>query len=70
MLTFDKDFGDICRKSPSAAPSGVVLFRLPGLSAAETISRIVDALTSGKDWRGAFWVVEAKRIRTRRFVAP
>ena len=69
LLTFDKDFGDICRKSPSAAPDGVVLFRLPGLAAEETVRRITDALTSGKDWRGAFCVVEAKRVRTRPFVA-
>ena len=70
LLTFDKDFGEICRKSPLIAPDGVVLFRLSNLSAAETISRILDALKSRKDWRGAFWVVEAERIRSRRSAAP
>jgi predicted nuclease of predicted toxin-antitoxin system len=68
VLTFDKDFGELAFENAATAPHAVVLFRLPNLSAADIVGRIVDALTSRSDWAGAFWVVEAKRIRSRRFV--
>jgi predicted nuclease of predicted toxin-antitoxin system len=69
LLTFDKDFGELHLGTPTAAAHSIVLFRLPNLSAAETVARIADALTSRTDWFGSFWVVEAQRIRSRRFVA-
>jgi len=69
LLTFDKDFGELFQETPPAAPHAVVLFRLPNLSAAQTIARIVGALTSRRDWPGAIWVVEAERIRSRRSAA-
>lgn len=68
LLTFDKDFGELALETAPTAPHAVVLFRLPNLSAADTVERVVRALTSRTDWAGAFWVVEAKRIRSRRFV--
>jgi predicted nuclease of predicted toxin-antitoxin system len=65
LLTFDKDFGELWREDPADASNGVVLFRLPRLSAAEQVNRIVRVLTSRTDWSGSFWVVEAERIRAR-----
>jgi predicted nuclease of predicted toxin-antitoxin system len=64
LLTFDKDFGELWQTGANGSSAGIVLFRLPRLSAAETIDRIVSALTSRSDWSG-FWVIEADRVRAR-----
>ena len=65
LLTFDKDFGELWLAEQNVPPTGIVLFRLPRLSAAETIDRVVTVLTSSTDWSGGFWVVEAERVRER-----
>ncbi len=69
LLTFDKDFGELCTISPLAAPSGVVLFRLPPSTAAEKIIRIATVLISRDDWGGNFSVVDRNGVRMRR-MAP
>jgi predicted nuclease of predicted toxin-antitoxin system len=66
LLTFDKDFGELTLEAAPTAPHGVVLFRLPNLSAADLIRRVVDALTARTEGAGGFWVVEAERVRARR----
>ena len=65
-LTLDKDFGEICAANPPIAPHGVVLSRLPNLSAKDMATRIVGALTVRDDWAGAFSVVDGDRIRFKR----
>jgi len=64
LLTFDKDFGELWRAG--ALSGGIILFRLPWLTAVETIDRVVSVLTSRTDWSGGFWVVEAERVRARK----
>jgi predicted nuclease of predicted toxin-antitoxin system len=65
LLTFDKDFGELCTHWPLAAPSGVVLFRLPPSTAAEKIIRITTVLISRDDWPGNFSVVDRNGVRLR-----
>ena len=63
LLTFDKDFGDLSRAYPDAA---VVLFRLPRLTLAETVARIVETLATGCEGSEGFWVVDTERVRFRK----
>ena len=56
LLTFDKDFGELWQAGENGSPGGIILFRLPHLSAAETVDRIVNVLTSKSDWSDGFWV--------------
>jgi predicted nuclease of predicted toxin-antitoxin system len=67
LLTFDKDFGELCKSSARTAPFGVVLFRISLAQPSEASNWIARQLESRHDWSGALSVVEADRIRMRRF---
>lgn len=66
LLTFDKDFGDLARRS--ALPTGcvVVLFRMPMPKSGEVGRRLSRVIAARDDWAGHFCVVEPGRIRMRR----
>jgi len=67
LLTFDKDFGELCKSSAPGAPFGVVLFRISPAKPSEVANWITRQLEARNDWGGALSVVEADRIRIRRF---
>lgn len=66
LLTFDKDFGELCKLAPLLEPAGAILFRLPLSPTSEWVSRILRQLLSRDDWGGCFSVIEPDRIRMRR----
>ena len=63
VLTFDKDFGDLHRRSPLAPPSGLILFRFRRPTSPDAQRRILDVLTSQSDWAGQFCVVGPDKVR-------
>jgi hypothetical protein len=65
VLTFDKDFGELHRRAPLAAPSGLILFRVRRPTSPDAQRRILEVLTSEFVWAGRFCVVEPGRIRVR-----
>jgi hypothetical protein len=65
LLTFDKDFGDLARRSPLRGSSGVVPFRMPMPGRDRVGLVIADAITARDDWVGHFSVVEPGRVRMR-----
>ena len=64
LLTFDKDFGELAFKSRLSAKCGLVLFRVPMLSAKHIARFIVEVMASRSDWPGQFSVVEVYRVRS------
>lgn len=65
LLTFDKDFGELARRSKLPAACGVILFRIavPGIrDVGKKLASLVDA---GNDWSGHFSVIEPGRVRMR-----
>ena len=66
ILTFDKDFGELARKSKLPAASGVILFRVrlpaPAAAAGDHLAKLVVAR---QDWSGHFSVIEPGRVRMR-----
>jgi predicted nuclease of predicted toxin-antitoxin system len=69
ILTFDKDFGDLARVAGLAAPSGIVLFRLPMPPRTKVGADVADIINSHSQWAGHFTVVERDRIRTRKLIS-
>jgi hypothetical protein len=67
LLTFDKDFGELARRSTLPPACGVVLFRIPMPRPGEVGRRLFDLITQRDDWAGHFSVVEPGRVRMRRF---
>jgi hypothetical protein len=67
ILTFDKDFGELARKSKLPDACGVILFRmsLPA-PAAEVGERLAKLVAAREDWAGHFSVIEPGRVRMRR----
>jgi predicted nuclease of predicted toxin-antitoxin system len=63
VFTLDKDFGELYRQVPLAAPSGLVLFRFRRPTSPDAQRRILDVLTSEFVWEGKFCVVEPDRVR-------
>jgi predicted nuclease of predicted toxin-antitoxin system len=63
ILTFDKDFGELAFHRGLPATCGVILFRIPTRSPAQTTVLILKAIDERSDWAGHFSVVEADRIR-------
>jgi len=63
LLTFDKDFGELVFRAGLAAPSGVVLWRVPLTSASEAARTVLVTLHSRDDWAGHFSVVDERRVR-------
>jgi hypothetical protein len=64
-LTFDKDFGELARKSALPATCGVVLFRIPMPKPTDVGARLADLIAARYDWAGHFSVVEPGRVRMR-----
>jgi predicted nuclease of predicted toxin-antitoxin system len=65
LLTFDKDFGELVFRKGQGGSHGVVLFRIPLLSAEQVTQMIVLTLNSRSDWEGQFSVVKETHIRIR-----
>ena len=67
VLTFDKDFGELARKSKLPDACGVILFRIPlpapAAAAGEQLAKLVAAR---EDWAGNFSVIEPGRVRMRK----
>ena len=63
LLTFDKDFGELAFRSRLPANCGVILFRIPMISAKSIAEFIIEVLASRSDWPGQFSVVKFDRIR-------
>jgi predicted nuclease of predicted toxin-antitoxin system len=63
IITFDKDFGDIARRTPASAQCGVILFRGALPPPREVGRYFVDVINARSDWAGHFAVVEFGRIR-------
>jgi hypothetical protein len=66
LLTFDKDFGEVARRSALPATCGIVIFRIPVPKPSEVGERLFGLITARDDWAGHFSVIEPGRIRMRR----
>src|SRR5262245_50813045 len=66
LLTFDKDFGELARRSALPAASGVVLFRIRMPREVDAGTRVAAMIGARDDWVGHFSVVEPGRVRMRR----
>jgi len=66
LLTFDKDFGEVARRSALSATCGVVVFRMPMPTPGAVGERLAGLITARDDWAGHFSVIEPGRIRMRR----
>jgi predicted nuclease of predicted toxin-antitoxin system len=67
LLTLDLDFSDITTYPPETH-SGIVVFRLPRLSARavlELAARLVPMLKECDSLQGQLWVVDKQRVRIR-----
>jgi Domain of unknown function (DUF5615) len=65
LLTFDKDFGEVARRSALPATCGGVVFRMSLPKPGEVGERLAGLITARDDWAGHFSVVEPGRIRMR-----
>lgn len=63
LLTFDVDFGEPAFRSRLSAKYGLVLFRIPMLSANHVSRFIVEVMAYRSDCSGLFSVVEVDRVR-------
>jgi hypothetical protein len=52
VLTFDKDFGELAFRRGLPATCGVILFRVPTRSPAQTTATILKAIDERRDWAG------------------
>jgi len=66
LLRFDKDFGELARRSSLAPNCGVILFRIPMPKPGEVGQQLAKLITARDDWPGHFSVVEPGRVRMRR----
>jgi predicted nuclease of predicted toxin-antitoxin system len=64
LLTFDKDFGELARKSGLPRECGIILFRTP-MPQPSNVRHLVDVIAARDDWAGHFSVVEPGRVRMR-----
>ena len=65
LLTFDKDFGELARRSSLPSTCGVILLRTPMPKPREVGQRLADLITARDDWAGYFSVIEPGRVRMR-----
>jgi predicted nuclease of predicted toxin-antitoxin system len=65
LLTFDKDFGELARKSALPRTCGVVLLRTPMPKPGDIGQRLAGLVMARDDWTGHFSVVEPGRVRMR-----
>ena len=65
LLTFDRDFGELARRSALPKECGVVLFRVSITNPVDVGQRLASLVMSRDDWTGHFSVIEPGRIRMR-----
>ena len=65
VITFDKGFGRLVYQVNLPAESGVILFRLPGVSIPRVAEIVVATLESEETWSGYFSSVDEAGIRRR-----
>jgi|SRR6516165_1525669 len=65
LLTFDKDFGELAKRSGLPAKSGIILLRIPMSRPGEVGARLAGLISARGDWVGHFSVVEPGRARMR-----
>lgn len=65
LLTFDKDFGELARRSALPRTCGVILLRMPMPRPGDVGRRLADLITARDDWAGCFSVIEPGRVRMR-----
>jgi predicted nuclease of predicted toxin-antitoxin system len=65
LLTFDKDFGELARRSASPRTCGVVLLRMPMPRPSDVGQRLATVIAARDDWAGHFSVIEPGRVRMR-----
>jgi predicted nuclease of predicted toxin-antitoxin system len=65
LLAFDKDFGELARRSALPRMCGVVLLRTPMPRPGDVGQRLADLITARDDWAGHFSVIEPGRVRMR-----
>ncbi|HXC24696.1 MAG TPA: DUF5615 family PIN-like protein [Gemmatimonadaceae bacterium] len=66
LLTFDKDFGELCFSRQLPAPDGIILFRRPPTPDAQHLADfVVSSLEARADWAGTFSVISKDQIRWR-----
>lgn len=65
ILTFDKDFGELARRSTLPPACGVILLRITLSGGGDVGRRVADLITARMDWAGNFSVVEPGRVRMR-----
>jgi predicted nuclease of predicted toxin-antitoxin system len=63
LLTFDKDFGELARRSALPRNCGIVLLRMPMPKPGDVGQRLADLITARDDWTGCFSVIEPGRVR-------
>src|SRR5258708_11408216 len=54
LLTFDKDFGELARRSVLPGACGIVLFRIPLPDPANVGARLANLIEERIDWAGHF----------------
>jgi len=65
LLTFDKDVGELARRTALPPGCGVVLVRVPMPIPGDVGQRLANLITQRDDWAGQFSVIEPGRIRVR-----
>jgi predicted nuclease of predicted toxin-antitoxin system len=65
LLTFDKDFGELARRSALPPRCGVVLLRSPMVRSSDVGSQLAKLITARDDWAGNFSIIEPGRVRMR-----
>lgn len=65
LLTFDKDFGELAKRSTLPRACGVILLRTPMPKSGDVGRRLADVITARDDWAGYFSVIEPGRVRMR-----
>jgi predicted nuclease of predicted toxin-antitoxin system len=63
LVTFDKDFGEMAFRAKLPIDVGIVLFRIPPISATTVARAVVSVLESRNDWNGHFSVVDSTLVR-------
>src|SRR5579859_2494977 len=65
LLTFDKDFGELAGRAPTAAACGVILLRVPAPRSLPAARQLAGVIAARADWAGHFSVIEPGRVRMR-----
>ena len=65
LLTFNKDFSELARRSALPRTCGVVLLRTSMPKPGDVERRLAHLMAGASDWAGHFSVVEPGRVRMR-----